>query len=58
MVPEYWKVINERLLNRFSLENLKIGTPEEFSGMEFDVVIVSTFRFSIDESMGGFSEDE
>ena len=48
--------MNERLLHRFSLENFKIGTPREFSGAEFDIVIVSTFRFSVEESLGGFSE--
>ena len=38
------------------MENFKIGTPREFSGAEFDILIVSTFRFSVEESLGGFTD--
>lgn len=55
---KYEEVLNERLLHKFSLNNIQIGLPEDFYGVEKDIMIVSSFRNSVDQSLGGFTADE
>ena len=52
LVVKYEAVINERLLHRFNLSNLKVGQPKDFFGCERDIMIVSSLRNSADESLG------
>lgn len=58
LVKKYEDVLTERLLHKFSLNNIQIGLPEEFYGVEKDIMIVSSFRNSVDQSLGGFTTDE
>lgn len=48
LVRKYEEVLNERLLHRFSLSNVQIGSPAEFYGVEKDIMIISSFRNSVD----------
>ena len=55
MVSKYKEVIEERLLHKFNLNNVKIGLPQDFHGYELDIVILSSFRNSVDEGLGCFT---
>ena len=55
LIPRYESVIRERLLHKFNLSNVQVGLPRDFYGCEKDIMIVSSFRNSVDKSMGCFS---
>ena len=58
LIKKYEEVLNERLLHKFSLSNIQIGVPSDFFGAEKDIMIVSTFRNSVNESLGDFTIQE
>lgn len=58
MLPKYKEVIEERLLHKFNLSNVQVGLPEDFHGCELDIVILSSFRNSVDESLGSFTTSQ
>ena len=57
-MKKYEDVLTERLLHKFSLNNIQIGLPEDFYGVEKDIMIISSFRNSVDLALGGFTTDE
>ena len=54
LVAEYEKIIWERLLQKFDLSNLQIGTPEMFQGTEVSIMIVSSVRNSKISGIGSY----
>jgi|LauGreDrversion4_2_1035121.scaffolds.fasta_scaffold250536_1 hypothetical protein len=52
LVEEYDRIVYERLVNRFDLSNVKIGTPDSFKGIEVQIMIVSAFRNSAKFGLG------
>ena len=48
LIPKYESVITERLLHKFNLTNVQVGVPQDFFGCEKDIMIVSSFRNSVD----------
>lgn len=58
MRQKYEAVINERLLHKFNLSNVQIGEPKDFYGCEKDIMIISSFRNSVNESLGCFTRQD
>ena len=58
LLPKYQAVINERLLHKFNLSNVQIGLPHEFAGCEKDIMIISSLRNSVYESLGSLTSTE
>lgn len=54
MVATYTQVLQERLLRRFDLTNLQVGTPLYFTGHRSDIVIVCGLRNSFKAGLAAY----
>ena len=58
MVGKFNDVMRERLLHKFNLNNAQVGLPQDFYGTQKDIMIVSSFRNSVDDGLGCLSRME
>lgn len=59
LITKYVELLEERIWSGYHscpFSEVKVGLPAEFSGMEYDVILVSSLRPSTSEGLGALSE--